>query len=222
LQKNILINRYIDHTLLKPLATRDQIIKLCEEAKQHQFATVCIPSSYIKTAREILHDSNVKVCTVISFPLGYTSTSAKTAETKAAIEEGAEEIDMVINQSWLKSGEYDEIHQDINSVKIACHHLTLKVILETAHLTDAEITKAAEIAEEAGADYVKTSTGFGESGASFHAVEIMKKAISSNVKIKASGGIKDYETAKKYIDLGVSRIGTSSGIQLINQEKNNS
>ena len=217
-----MINRYIDHTLLKPLATKDQVIKLCEEAKQHQFATVCIPSSYIKTAREILHDSDVKVCTVISFPLGYTSTSAKTAETKAAIEEGAEEIDMVINQSWLKSGEYDEIHQDINSVKIACHHLTLKVILETAHLTDAEITRAAEIAEEAGADYVKTSTGFGESGASFHAVEIMKKAISSNVKIKASGGIKDYETAKKYIDLGVSRIGTSSGIQLIEQEKNNS
>ena len=217
-----MINRYIDHTLLKPLATKDQIIKLCEEAKQHQFATVCIPSSYIKTAREILHGSDVKVATVISFPLGYNSTSAKTAETKAAIEAGAEEIDMVINQSWLKSGEYDEIHQDINSVKIACHHLTLKVILETAHLTDAEITRAAEIAEEAGADYVKTSTGFGESGASFHAVEIMKKAISSNVKIKASGGIKDYETAKKYIDMGVSRIGTSSGIQLIEQEKNNS
>ena len=217
-----MINRYIDHTLLKPLATKDQIVKLCEEAKEHQFATVCIPSSYIKTAREILHDSDVKVCTVVSFPLGYNSTSAKTAETKAAIEAGAEEIDMVINQSWLKSGEYDEIHQDINSVKIACHHLTLKVILETAHLTDAEITKAAEIAEDAGADYVKTSTGFGEAGASFHAVEIMKKAISSNVKIKASGGIKDYKTAKKYIDLGVSRIGTSSGIQLITQEKNNS
>ena len=217
-----MINRYIDHTLLKPLATKDQIIELCKEAKKHKFATVCIPNSYIKTARDILHNSDVKVCTVISFPLGYNSTSAKTAETKAAIEAGAEEIDMVINQSWLKSGEYEEIHQDINSVKIACHHLTLKVILETAHLTDAEITKAAEIAEEAGADYVKTSTGFGESGASFHAVEIMKKAISSNVKIKASGGIKDYETAKKYIDMGVSRIGTSSGIQLIEQEKNNS
>ena len=217
-----MINRYIDHTLLKPLATKDQVIQLCEEAKQHQFASVCIPSSYIKTAREILHGSDVKVGTVVSFPLGYNSTSAKTAETKAAIEAGAEEIDMVINQSWLKSGEYDEIHQDINSVKIACHHLTLKVILETAHLTDAEITKAAEIAEDAGADYVKTSTGFGDGGASFHAVEIMKKAISANVKIKASGGIKDYETAKKYVDLGVSRIGTSSGIQIIEQEKNNS
>lgn len=216
-----MINRYIDHTLLKPLATKNQVIKLCKEAKHHKFATVCIPSCYIKAARSILDDTDVKVCTVISFPLGYNSTSAKTAETKAAIEEGAEEIDMVINQSWLKSNKYDEIHQDINSVKIACHHLTLKVILETAHLTDAEIAKAAEIAEDAGADYVKTSTGFGDAGASFHAVEIMKKAISSKVKIKASGGIKDYETAKKYIDLGVSRIGTSSGIQLIEQEKNN-
>lgn len=216
-----MINRYIDHTLLKPLATKNQVIKLCQEAMQHKFASVCIPGCYIDTAREILHDTDVKVCTVVSFPLGYNSTSAKTAEAKATIEAGAEEIDMVINQSWLKSGKYDEIHQDINSVKIACHQLTLKVILETAHLTDAEITKAAEIAEGAGADYIKTSTGFGEAGASFHAVEIMKKAISSNIKIKASGGIKDYKTAKKYIDIGVSRIGTSSGIQIIEQEKSN-
>lgn len=216
-----MINRYIDHTLLKPLATKDQIIQLCEEAVHYEFATVCIPSCYISIARDILHDSNVKVCTVVSFPLGYNSTSAKTAETKAAVEEGAEEIDMVMNQSWLKSKEYDHIHQDINSVKIACHHLTLKVILETAHLTDEEIIKASGIAEDAGADYVKTSTGFGDGGASFHAVELMKKAISSNVKIKASGGIKDYATAKKYIDMGVSRIGASSGVDIVKQEKEN-
>ena len=214
-----MINRYIDHTLLKPLATKERIVQLCEEAMQYEFATVCIPSCYIGVARDILHDSEVKVCTVISFPLGYSSTSAKSAETKAAVEEGAEEIDMVMNQSWLKSGEFDQVHQDINSVKIACRHLTLKVILETAHLTDEEIIKASGIAEDAGADYVKTSTGFGDGGASFHAVELMKKSISSNVKIKASGGIKDFATAKKYIDMGVSRIGASSGVDIVKQEK---
>ena len=216
-----MINKYIDHTLLKPLATKKQMVQLCEEAMQYEFATVCIPSCYIGIARDILHDSDVKVCTVIGFPLGYDSTSAKSAATKAAVEEGAEEIDMVMNQSWLKSGAFDQVHQDINSVKIACHHSTLKVILETAHLTDAEITKAAEIAEDAGADYVKTSTGFGDGGASFHAVELMKRSISSNVKIKASGGIKDFATAKKYIDMGVSRIGASSGVDIVQQEKEN-
>lgn len=216
-----MIHQFIDHTLLKPLATKEDIEHLCKEAKEYRFATVCIPGCYVSKAKEILGDTSVQVCTVVGFPLGYNSTAAKSAEAKSAIEAGADEIDMVINQSWLKSKAYNEIHQDINSVKIACHHSTLKVILETAHLTDEEITKTSKIAEEAGADYIKTSTGFGEGGASFNAVKLMKKAISSNMKIKASGGIKDYQTAKKYIDLGVSRIGTSSGIAIMQQEKNN-
>lgn len=220
--KKVLIHQYIDHTLLKPLATKSAVEQLCKEAIKYKFAAVCLPGCYVKMAADLLHDSDVKVCTVIGFPLGYNSTVAKTAEAKTSIEAGADEIDMVINQSWLKSKAYDELHQDINSVKIACHHLTLKVILETAHLTDDEIVKASKIAEQADADYIKTSTGFGSGGASIHAVKLMKASVSSDIKIKASGGIRDYKTAKQYINLGVSRIGTSSGIDIVEEENKNS
>lgn len=209
------MNTYIDHTLLKPDASLPQIHNLCEEALAHKFATVCINSSYVEAAAEILKDSDVGVCTVVGFPLGACLTEAKVEEAKTAIAKGATEIDMVINQGFMKSHKFEAVENDIRAVKEVIGDHTLKVILEICNLNDEEIAKACQLSESAGADFVKTSTGFGSYGATEDAVKIMVKNVSNRVKIKASGGIRDYETAKKYIDLGVSRIGTSSGIAIL-------
>lgn len=209
------INAYIDHTLLKATATYQEVEQLCTEALQYQFKSVCIPSFIVKKAHGLLANSSVKVCTVVGFPLGNSSTFAKEAETRFAVEQGADEIDMVINQSAIFSGDWEYVATDIRRVRMACKGKILKVILETCHLTDEEITQACKIAEKEEADFVKTSTGFATQGATFHAVQLMKEAVSNKVQIKASGGIRDVETAMKYIDFGVSRLGTSSGVAII-------
>ncbi|WP_027137376.1 deoxyribose-phosphate aldolase [Gaetbulibacter saemankumensis] len=209
------LSQYIDHTLLSATATSDAIKQLCEEAKTYQFHAVCVNSCYASLANEQLKNSQVKVCCVVGFPLGAMSTEAKVAETKQAILDGAEEIDMVINLGYLKSKNFDDVWTDIEEVKKCIPNGTLKVILETCYLDDIEIIKASELAIQSGADYIKTSTGFGTSGATIHVVKIMKSVAQDYAKVKASGGIKDYETAKEYINLGVERIGTSSGIAIV-------
>lgn len=209
------MNQYIDHTLLKPDATKNQIIDLCEEAKKYKFASVCVHPHFVKTAAEILKNSEVKVCTVIGFPLGANTTETKVFEAKNAVENGADECDMVINVSWLKDKAYDQLSHEISEIKSAIGEHILKVIVEISLLTDDEIAKISKIVSDVGADFIKTSTGFGAHGATFKAVKIMKDNISDQMQIKASGGIRDYETAKAYIDLGVTRLGTSSGIEII-------
>lgn len=214
--------KYIDHTLLNPLATEAQIKTLCEEASTYHFASVCINPSYVNFACKLLANSGVKVCTVVGFPLGATSTASKVKETKQAILDGATEIDMVIHQGFVKDKQWDKVEEDIRQVKQACGNLILKVILETCNLTDEEIKTASFTAEKAGADFVKTSTGFASGGATENAVLRMKEAISEKVQIKASGGVRDASTAKHYISLGVSRIGTSSGIAMVKNETSSS
>jgi deoxyribose-phosphate aldolase len=219
------LNKYIDHTLLKATATTDAIIALCNEAKTHRFFSVCVNSCYVSLAKEQLINSEVKVCSVIGFPLGAMSTNAKVEETKQALLDGADEIDMVINVGLLKSKDFDYVYKDIKAVKKVMPNNTLKVILETCYLDDAEIIKASELAINSGADYIKTSTGFGTGGATIHDVELMKSTISTcGTKIKASGGIRDTKTALEYINLGVERLGTSNGIAIVtgvNSEDNN-
>lgn len=211
------INRYIDHTLLKPNATIADIQQLCEEAITHDFFSVCVNSCHVTFAKECLKkNTSVHVCSVIGFPLGAMSTKAKVAELIQAKRDGADEFDMVINIGWLKSGKDNFIKEEIQQLKIAAGNLTLKVIIETCYLTDEEKIKASKLAVAAGADFVKTSTGFGTGGATLAAISLMKKAVNGRAKLKASGGIRDYETAKKYIDAGVSRLGTSNGIAIIN------
>lgn len=216
------MNTYIDHTLLDADATLKQIHNLCEEAIAYKFATVCINSSYVKDAAEILKYSDVKVCTVVGFPLGACSTKTKIEEAKQAIEDGASEIDLVIHQGKVKEKDFQYVENDIRFVKQAIENHTLKVILEICNLTDEEIAKACRLVENAGADFVKTSTGFGSQGATLDAVKIMKNNISDKVEVKASGGIRDAETAKQYIDLGVSRIGASAGIAIVEGTSSNS
>jgi deoxyribose-phosphate aldolase len=213
------INKFIDHTLLKPIATESDIIQLCEEAKQYNFYSVCVNSCFADLAYKFLKDTDVNVCCVVGFPLGAMSTVAKAFEAKEAIKNGAEEIDMVINIGFLKSRDYKAVLNDISKVKEACGDKVLKVILETCDLTKEEIIKASELCVEANADIVKTSTGFGSGGATQADVKIMKKTVKGKAKIKASGGIRDYETAKHFIDLGVERLGVSSGIAIMNGEK---
>ncbi len=209
------LNRYIDHTLLKPTATKKDIIKLCEEAKEYQFFSVCVNSCYVKLAKKELNKSDVAVCSVIGFPLGAMNTKAKVSEAKKALKDGATEIDMVLNIGLLKSFDFKAVQKDIEAVKKIMGKKILKVILETCLLTDQEITKASEIALKAKSDFIKTSTGFSTDGATEKAIELMKIVASKKMKIKASGGIRDAKTVKKYINLGVSRIGTSSGIAIV-------
>ena len=210
-----MLNNYIDHTLLKPTATRNEIIKLCEEAKEHDFFSVCVNSSYVRFVKKQLKKSNVKVCSVIGFPLGAMSTKAKVYEAKQALRDGADEIDMVINVGMLKSRKYRNVYKDIRAVKRIMPKKTLKVILETCYLDDEEIVNASELALKAKADFIKTSTGFGTGGATIEAVKLMKQVASEKMQIKASGGIRDTKTAQEYIDLGVQRLGTSSGIAIV-------
>jgi len=213
-----MMNQYIDHTLLKPEATAQQIIKLCEEAKEFKFKAVCVNSYFVKLAKEQLKDSGVMVCTVVGFPLGASTLETKRFEALKAIHEGAQEIDMVINVSALKSRQLDYVKEDIESLAKLCHSqkAILKVILETALLTPEEITLASKLALEAGADFIKTSTGFSSRGASLEDIRLMREATSDKIKIKASGGIKDLETAMSFIQAGAHRLGTSSGVALMN------
>ncbi len=213
------LNQYIDHTLLKPTATVTDIKKLSKEAKTYNFFSVCINSCYISLAKAALKNTDVKICTVIGFPLGATDTKTKVEEAKEAIKNGADEIDMVINIGFLKSKLYDEVYNDIAQVKKAIGNKILKVIIETCYLTDDEKKIACQLALKTNTDFIKTSTGFGTGGATFEDVKLMKEVVKNNAQIKASGGIKDFETAKKYIDLGVSRLGTSNGVAIVKHEK---
>lgn len=211
------LNTFIDHTLLKPTATPNDITLLCNEALTYSFYGVCVNSCYVKLASKILANSNVKVVSTIGFPLGASSTIAKCSEAKQCILDGAKEIDMVINLGFLKQKLYHEIEEEISSIKKTIGDNILKVIIETCFLTDEEKRMACRLALKAGADYVKTSTGFGTGGATENDVKLMIEEVGDKMKVKASGGVKDGTTAIKYIDLGVSRIGTSSGIQIVTE-----
>lgn len=215
------MNHYIDHTLLKPNSTKSEIETLCDEAISFEFASVCVHPHYVSLASDCLKHSGVKVCTVIGFPLGQNTSATKILEAKNAVENGADEIDMVINVSWLKDKAYDKLKNEISSIKKAIGNHLLKVIVEISLLNDDEIAKISQIVSESGADFIKTSTGFGAYGATFEAVKIMKANISRNIQIKASGGIRDTETAQKYIELGANRLGTSSGIEIIEGKTTN-
>ena len=208
-------NKYFDHTNLKPDATKEDICKLCEEAKQYDFASVCVNGIYTAFAKECLLGSDVKTCVVVGFPLGAMSTEAKAFETKKAVEDGADEIDMVIPVGLLKAGEYDSVYADIKAVRDACEGKVLKVIFENCLLTENEIIKACELSVKAGADYVKTSTGFSTGGATVGDVALMKSHADGHCKVKAAGGIRDYNTAAAMIDAGADRLGTSATIKIV-------
>ena len=207
--------KYIDHTLLKPSAGKDDIIKLCAEAKKYGFASVCVNSSYVKLAKKELEQSDVKVCTVIGFPLGACSTKAKAEETKAALADGCDEFDMVIHIGALKEKDFGYVKNDIKAVVDAANGKCVKVIIETCLLTDEEKISAVNLSCEAGASFVKTSTGFSTGGATAEDVALMRKYADKNVKVKASAGIRDYETAMKMIEAGADRIGTSAGAKIV-------
>ncbi len=209
------INRYIDHTLLAADATKDKIKKLCDEAKEYNFASVCVNSCWVKYCAEELKDSPVNVCTVVGFPLGAMVTRAKAYEAKCAVEDGADEVDMVINIGALHDRDYALVEDDIKEVKKACGDKLLKVIIEACLLSDEEKVKACELAAAAGADYVKTSTGFSKSGATVEDVALMRKTVGDKLGVKAAGGIRDSETAKAMIAAGASRLGCSAGIAIM-------
>lgn len=219
------IASYIDHTLLKPDTAQEQIIKLCDEAKEYKFASVCVNPYWVSLCHNLLKESPVKVCTVIGFPLGANHTAVKVAETLKALEDGADEIDMVINIGAIKSGKIADVEADIRAVtdevkKVTNNNQTLvKVILETCLLTEEEKILACQICEKAGADFVKTSTGFSTGGATVDDVKLMKKTVGNRLEVKASGGVRDYNTAMAMIRAGATRIGTSSGINIILNKK---
>ncbi len=212
------LNKYIDHTLLKPTATIQEIKALCSEALKNDFYAVCVNGCYVKTAKSILNQSDVKIAAVIGFPLGAMSTAAKIAEAEFCIADGADEIDMVINIGWLKSGDYKGVEAEISAIKKAIGNNVLKVIIETCYLSEEEKRASCQAAMNAKADFVKTSTGFGTGGATPEDVKLMKEVVGDKLQIKASGGIKDKETALNYINMGADRLGTSSGITLISKE----
>lgn len=207
-------SKYIDHTLLKMDATKEQIKTLCEEAIQYDFKSVCVNTCWVSYASELLKDSDVLVCCVIGFPLGSCTTKAKVEEVKDAISQGADEIDMVINVGYLKSKMDQEVLADLMQVRQVCS-VTLKLILETCLLSDEEIIKACDMAKQAKMDFVKTSTGFSSGGASIHAIELMKKCVGNSMGIKASGGIRDKAFMDELIKAGATRIGASASISLI-------
>lgn len=214
------LGQYIDHTLLKATATADDIIKLCKEAKEHGFYAVCINSCYVPLAKKELKSSDVKIVTVVGFPLGASSPESKVREATIAIDHGADEIDMVLNIGFLKSQWTEAVTKEIEEVKKAIGSKVLKVIIESCYLSDNEVITACQLAKTAGADFVKTSTGFGTGGATEHHVKLMMDEVGASLKVKASGGIKNAETALKYIEMGVSRIGTSSGIEIVSGTQN--
>lgn len=208
-------SKYIDHTLLKPEATQDQIEKLCQEAKQYDFASVCVNPYWVPFCKEELKDSDVKVCTVIGFPLGATSSASKAFETAHAIEQGADEVDMVMNIGELLAGHDQAVQKDIEAVVQAAQGKIVKVILETCLLNDAQIERACSLCVKAKADFVKTSTGFNSAGANTHVVEVMKQAVKGQAKVKAAGGVRNQTDMDAMIAAGADRIGTSHGIELM-------
>ncbi|MCI6121036.1 MAG: deoxyribose-phosphate aldolase [Lachnospiraceae bacterium] len=212
------ILEHVDHTLLLQTATWEEIRQICDDAMQYQTASVCIPPSYVKQASEYVQGS-VSVCTVIGFPNGYMTTKAKEFETRDAIANGASEIDMVINVGWLKDKKYDLITEEIRILKAVCGDKILKVIIENCLLEEEEKVKMCEIVTEAGADYIKTSTGFSSGGATFEDVELFAKHVGSQVKIKAAGGITSMEDARRFLELGADRLGTSRIIKLLKKEE---
>lgn len=209
------IARYIDHTNLKPIAQRKDIEQLCREAKENNFASVCVNPCWVSYASSLLKGTPVKVCTVIGFPLGANDSSVKAFEAKTAIDQGASEVDMVINIGALKAGEYDIVQKDIEAVRAVSQGKVLKVIIETSYLTDEEKQKVCQICAKCGADFVKTSTGFSGAGATCADVALMASSAGSNVKVKASGGIRTREDALKMIEAGASRLGTSAGVKIL-------
>lgn len=209
------LNKYIDHTILKATASSADVQKLCTEAIEHEFYSVCVNGCYVADAKHLLQGTDVKVAAVVGFPLGAMTTAAKVFEAKEAVENGASEIDMVINVAKLKDGEFDYVENEIRQIKEAIGDNVLKVIIETCYLTDEEKVKACELSLVAKADFVKTSTGFGTDGATYEDVKLMKSVVGDNAKVKASGGVRDKETAQKYVDLGAERLGTSSGIEIV-------
>lgn len=211
------LNRYIDHTLLKSEATAAQIEKLCAEAREYDFFSVCINSYYVKKAVSLLQGSNTKVCTVVGFPLGASTMETKRFEAMKAIAEGAREIDMVLNISAVKSGEWQYALDDMSSLAQVCHQQgsLLKVILETCLLTEEEKKKACELAVKGQVDFVKTSTGFSTSGATVQDVKLMRSIVGKDMGVKASGGIRDAATAKIMIEAGATRLGTSASVEIV-------
>ncbi|MCE5037174.1 deoxyribose-phosphate aldolase [Staphylococcus haemolyticus] len=207
--------KFIDHTLLKPESTRQQIDQIIDEAKEYNFKSICVNPTHVKYAAERLNDSDVLVCTVIGFPLGATTTATKIFETEDAIKNGASEIDMVINIGALKDGRFEDVQKDIEGVVGAANGKTVKVIIETVLLSDEEKVKASELAKVAGADFVKTSTGFAGGGATPEDVKLMKDTVGDELEVKASGGVRSLEDFNKMIDAGATRIGASAGVQII-------
>ena len=214
MNKNEILKK-VDHTVLAQTTTWEQIKNICDDGIKYNVASVCIPPSYVKDARKYVGDK-LKVCTVIGFPNGYNTTNVKVYETLTAIEEGADEIDMVINLGWLKDKKYVGIEKEIKAIKNVCGEKVLKVIIETCLLTDEEKTIMCGIVKNAGADYIKTSTGFSTSGATFEDIQLFKRELKeTNVKIKAAGGIKSFEDAERFIEFGADRLGTSRLVNLM-------
>ena len=211
----MLSTKLFDHTILKADATRKDVKRVCDEAMAYSFCSVCVNSYYVPYVANLLHGSDVKICSVVGFPLGAMSTRAKALEAKIAVMDGADEIDMVINVGALKDRDYSGVLEDIKAVKEACGEHILKVIIETCLLTDDEKVKACELAKEAGADFVKTSTGFGSAGAKVEDVRLMRETVGPDMGVKASGGIHDKEFAKELVDAGANRLGTSATIEIV-------
>ena len=204
----------VDHTLLSQGATWDEIRAICDDGMKYHTASVCIPASYVKQAAEYV-GGKLAICTVIGFPNGYSTTKAKCFEASDAVENGAEEVDMVINIGWVKDCKWEELLAEIKAVKAACHGKLLKVIIETCLLTDEEKIKMCQIVSASGAEYIKTSTGFSTAGATFHDVELFAKHVTNGVKIRAAGGISSIDDAEKFISLGASRLGTSRIVKIV-------
>lgn len=211
----MLSTKLFDHTILKADATRKDVKRVCDEAMAYSFCSVCVNSYYVPYVANLLHGSDVKICSVVGFPLGAMSTRAKALEAKIAVMDGADEIDMVINVGALKDRDYSVVLEDIKAVKEACGEHILKVIIETCLLTDDEKVKACELAKEAGADFVKTSTGFSSAGANVEDVRLMRETVGPDMGVKASGGIHDKEFAKELVDAGANRLGTSATIDIV-------
>lgn len=212
------ILKHVDHTLLTQTATWAEIRQICDDAVNYGTASVCIPASYVKQAKDYVQDK-MAVCTVIGFPNGYATTACKEFETKDALANGADEIDMVINIGWVKDGKYDAVESEIRTLKKACKDKILKVIIETCLLTDEEKIKMCQIVTNAGADYIKTSTGFSSMGATFEDVALFAKHVGPGVKIKAAGGIASMDDAEKFLSLGADRLGTSRIIKIVKKEQ---
>ncbi len=213
--------RYIDHTMLKPQTTPQDIEALCQAARRWGFAAVCVPPAYVALAADLLAGTEVRVCTVVGFPLGNTTTTAKVYETLQALHDGAAEIDMVLNVGWLKAGQDQKVYQDMAAVVEHAHAggARVKVILETGLLTEDEIVRACRLAKAAGADYVKTSTGFGPRGASLEDVRLMRRVVGPEMGVKAAGGIRTYEQALAMIEAGANRLGTSAGDRIMEEAR---